>query len=429
MPSEKRLKRIPLNQIDMSDEYLGTASLSPLTALWKNLKEFPKALSWSAAMSGILIVLISSTGPVAIMIQAAKAGHFSERQTASWLFACWAGPGLMGLMMSLRFRIPIIAAWSTPSVALLVTGLATHKASEAVGAYFISSVLIFIVGATGLLEKILSVIPRPVIMAMLGGVLFEFGVNIFRTLPEEPIISTGMILGYFFARRMGWRAPVITSVIIGLILAIISGKFHNPHIHAGIVHPVWMNPTFSISGLITLAIPITLLTLTTQFAPGLAVLNAAGFRAPINQSLMFSGVLSFLTAGMLGSGVNSAAITAAIGSGEQAEPDKTRRYTAGVVCGIVYIIVGGLGATMLGLFGALPGAMLASMAGLALLPAIANSTHDALVDPQYREAALITFLVTVSNIHPWKLGAPFWGLVAGFVVHYIVEYKNKRTSK
>jgi benzoate membrane transport protein len=142
--------------------------------------------------------------------------------------------------------------------------------------------------------------------------------------------------------------------------------------------------------------------------------------------LVWGGLISIATAGMLGSGTNSAAITAAIGSGEQAEPDKTRRYSAGVVCGIFYLIVGILGATMLGLFGALPGAMLAALAGLGLLPAIANSTHDALEDPQYREAALITFLVTVSNIHPLKLGSPFWGLVAGFIVHYIVEFKGRK---
>ena len=410
-----------------SNEYLGTVGTAPLPAIWKNLKEFPRALSFSATMAGLLIVLISSTGPIAIMLQAAKAGHFTDRQTASWLFACWAGPGIFGLYLSLRLRMPVIGAWSTPSVALLVTGLATHKLSEAVGAYFISAVLIAIIGLTGFLEKILALVPRPVIMAMLGGVLFEFGVGIFRTLPDEPVIVIGMVLGYFVARRFGWRAPVVTSMFVGLVLALVAGKVHTNHWQVGVVHPVWVNPTFSISGLITLAVPLTLLSLTTQYAPGLAVLTSAGYRAPTNRALVTGGLISFLTAGMLGSGTNCAAITAAIGSGEQAEPDKTRRYSAGVICGVTYIAAGVMGSTMLGLFGALPGAMLAALAGLALLPAIANSTHEALVDPQYREAALVTFLVTVSNIHPLKLGAPFWGLVAGFVVHYIVEFKG-RTS-
>jgi benzoate membrane transport protein len=409
-----------------SEEYLGTADIAAIPAIWKNLKEFPRALSWSAAMSGLLIVLISSTGPVAILLQAARAGHFTDRQTASWLFACWAGPGIFGLFLSLRLRMPVIGAWSTPSVALLVTGLATHNLREAVGAYFISAVLITIIGITGFLERILSAIPRPVIMAMLGGVLFEFGVNIFRTLPNEPVIVIAMVLGYFLARRFAWRAPVVTSAGVGLVLTIIAGKAHFSRFNFSIVHPVWVNPSFTISGLITLALPLTLLTLTTQYAPGLAVLTGAGYRAPVNRALVWGGLISVATAGMLGSGTNSAAITAAIGSGEQAEPDKTRRYSAGVVCGIFYLIVGILGATMLGLFGALPGAMLAALAGLGLLPAIANSTHDALEDPQYREAALITFLVTVSNIHPLKLGSPFWGLVAGFIVHYIVEFKGRK---
>ncbi len=408
-----------------SGEYRGTVETPIFRAIVHNLKTFPKALSFSAFMSGILIVLISSTGPVAILLQAANAGHFTDRQTASWLFACWAGPGLFGLYLSLRLRIPVIGAWSTPSVALLVTGLANHSLSDAVGAYFISAVLITVIGITGVLEKILSVIPRPVIMAMLGGVLFDFGVNIFRTLPEEPLIVIGMVLGYFVARRFGWRAPVVTSMGVGLILALFVGAVNRPHFKVGIVHPVWVNPTFSVTGLITLALPLALLTLTTQFAPGMAVLTSAGYEAPVNKSLVTGGLLSFVTAGFLGSGVNSAAITAAIGSGEQAEPDKTRRYSAGVVCGVAYIIVGLLGSTMLGLFSVLPAAMLAALAGLGLLPAIANSTHEALADPAYREAALITFLVTISNIHPLKLGSPFWGLVAGFTVHHIVEFRSR----
>jgi benzoate membrane transport protein len=407
----------------VTPEFQGTSATAPLLAIWKNLRDFPKALSWSAGISGILIVLISVTGPVAVMLQAARAGHFTDRQTASWLFACFAGSGIFGLFLSLRLRMPVIGAWSTPSVALLVTGLATHKVSDAVGAYFISALLITIIGITGILERILSLVPRPVIMAMLGGVLFEFGVNIFKSLPNEPLIVIGMVLGYFLARRFNWRAPVVTSMVVGLLLAFLTRKIHAPHLTPQIVHPVWLNPTFSITGLVTLALPLMLLTITTQYAPGMAVLTNSGYLAPVNRSLITGGLLSVISAGMLGSGVNSAAITAAIGAGEQAEPDKTRRYTAGVVCGIVYIAVGLLGATMLGLFGALPNAMLAAMAGLGLLPAIANSTHDALADPQYREAALITFLVTVSNIHPLNLGSPFWGLVAGFVVHHIVEFK------
>ena len=412
----------------MTEQYPGTVATPPLRAMWENLKSFPRAVTWSAAMSGILIVLISSTGPVAILLAAARAGHFTNRQTASWLFACWAGSGIFGLYLSLRLRIPVIGAWSTPSVALLVTGLANHKLSDAVGAYFIASVLLIIIGVTGILQRILSIVPRPVIMGMLGGVLFDFGVNIFRTLPEEPLIVVAMVIGYFVARRFAWRAPVVTSAAVGLVLAIVTHKAHSTHWNVAVVKPVWVNPTFSVSALITLALPLLLLTVTTQFAPGLAVLSSAGYEAPTNKSLVVAGIISFLGAGALGSGVNCAAITAAIGSGEQAEPDKTRRYTAGVVCGAAYLAVGIMGATMLGLFGALPGAMLAALAGLGLLPAIASSTHEALADPQYREAALVTFLVTVSNIHPLKLGAPFWGLIAGFVVHHVVELKMKKTD-
>ena len=153
----------------------------------------------------------------------------------------------------------------------------------------------------------------------------------------------------------------------------------------------------------------------------MAVLEASGYKAPTKISLITGGAISLLGAGFLGSGVNSAAITAAIGAGEQAEPDKNRRYTAGVMCGFFYLVVGLFGSTMLGVFSILPAAMLAALGGLGLLPAIASNTAEALADPDYREAAMVTFLVTISNIHPWSLGSPFWGLIAGVVAHQVVR--------
>ena len=397
-----------------------------LKSIYSNFKSFPHDLSFSAAFSGLLIVVVSCTGPVAILLTAAKAGHFTEVQTGSWLWSSWICSGLLGLFLSLWLRIPMIGAWSTPTTALLVVGLATHSLPEAVGAYFIASLLIMVVGITGIFDRILTAVPHPVIMAMLAGVLFEFGVGIFRELPSAPVIVVSMVAGFFFARRMKWRAPVITSFAIGFPLALLMGRIATPHITFALARPVWVNPHFSVSALVTLAIPIVLLTLTSQYAPGMAVLKSYGYEAPTNKAIVTGGFLSFITAGFLNSGVNSAAITAAIGVGDHAEPDKNRRYTAGVVCGIAYIFVGLFGTTMLQLFAVLPVALLAALGGLGILPAISSSATEAFKDPDYREAAMVTVLVTVSGIHPWGLGSPFWGLIAGVVTHHIAAFKNKK---
>ena len=410
---------------EILEEFVGTSNQRILKSFAQNLRNYPKDLSWSAFTTGILVVLISSTGPAALMLIAAKAGNYSTAQTISWISICWIGSGVVGLLLTLRYGMPIYGAWSSPSVALLVTGLAAHSINEAVGAYYVAAVIIILIGVTGIFETILKMVPRPVIMAMLGGVLFSFGVQAFVELPQQPVIVLAMIAVYFYGRRRNWRAPVVFSTGVGLIATIALGQANKPDIKFGITQFTFLKPDFTFSGLFTLAIPLVLLTLTTQIAPGSAVLISNGYKAPINSILKVSGAFSFLTAGFLNSGMNCAAISAAIGVSPQAEPDKSRRYTAAITAGFVYIIVGLLGSTMLGLFNLVPNAFLAALTGLALLPSIASSTHDALVDPDYREAAMVTFLVTVSGIQVLKLGAPFWGLVAGVVIHQIVSFRSR----
>jgi benzoate membrane transport protein len=398
---------------------------SGFAGFWGSVKSFPRDLTFSASFTGLLLVAIACTGPIAILLEAAKVGNLTPLQTASWICTSFVGSGIYGIALSLWFRIPMIGAFSTPSVALMIVGFTTHSIREAVGAYFIAALATIFVGVTGLLDRILKVIPRPVILAMLGGILFQFGLSIFTELPSAPLIVIAMIAGYFIARRMGWRAPVITSLILAFPITALTHRFNHLRFHFDLVHPTWINPTFSLSALITLAFPMFLLTLTSQYATGMAVLKNDGFAQPVNASLVTGGTFSLLSAGFLNSGINSAAIIAAIGTGEHAEPDKKRRYTVGVMCGIFYIIVGSLGSTMLNLFAILPAALIATLGGLALLPAIASSTWGALENAEYREAALITFLITISGIHPWNLGSSFWGLVAGVVVHYILAFNIK----
>jgi benzoate membrane transport protein len=409
----------------MSELYRGTADLPWHRAIATNLARFPKASSFSAAFAGFLIVLVSSTGPSVLLLQAAKVGHFTNAQTLSWLALCWLGSAGYAIFLSLRFGIPMIGAWSSPSAALLVTTFATHSIPEAVGAYFISALGLLIIGVTGAYESIMRHVPKAITMAMLGGVLFAFGLKVFVVLPDSPLLVLSMLLAYLVARSLRWRAPAVPSLVIGFIIAGARHQLHNPHLHLSIVHPTWVRPTFSIIDIFTIAIPLALLTLSTQYAPGSAVIESNGYLLPTKWMLTTGSLLSLATAGFLGSGVNSAAISAAIGISPDAEADKSRRYTAGIYSGLFYLLIGLFASAMMALFFSLPASMLAALASLALLPSIASSTHDALVQPSYREPAMITFLVTVSNIHILKLGAPFWGLVAGVFAHWIIVAGSK----
>jgi benzoate membrane transport protein len=397
----------------------GTSHLSVFSAFKTNFLGIKQAASWSALLSGFIVVLISSTGPLAVLFQAAEAGHFSSEQTASWLLTIFIGSGLFGLILTLRHGMPVIGAWGSATTALLVTALPLHSFPDVVGAYFVASAALLLVGMTGIFSRLIALVPRPVVMAMLAGVLFQFGVNTFSSLQTNAALGISMILAFFVARRYKWRAPVVASLFVGLFVAALQSKLVNPHVGVSIAKPVWTTPTFSIGALFTVALPIFLLVLTTQNATGIAVLYNSGYEPPVNHIVSLGGVLSLVGAGFGGSGVNISAITAAIATQDHADPNPKTRYFAGISAGVFYLALGLLGATVTGLFTTLPPLLLAVLAGLALLPVIGSSIHEALADSDYRDAGLVTLLVTISGVSAWNLGAPFWGLMAGVAVHRI----------
>ncbi len=319
----------------------------------------------------------------------------------------------------------MIGSTSTAAIVLLVTSLKTHSIQEAVASYIIVALLFIVVGLAKFMPKLMKAIPHQLIMAMLAGVLFNFGVNIFMQFRDEPWIVSSMVLAYFIARIFKLRAPVVAVLVVGIIASLLLHQMHFRSPHFGVTHLVWISPHFTLGALINLALPMFILTIATQFAPGFAVLKNNGYDAPHNRSLISSGVISLLSAGYLNSGTNTSAITASIAVGEHADPNRETRYTSGVITGIIYIAAGLVGASVLTLFGALPASALAALAGLALFPALSTSLHESLVAHQGREAALVTLLITISGIHPLQLGSPFWGLIAGSLLYALPNLRSR----
>ena len=260
---------------------------------------------------------------------------------------------------------------------------------------------------------------------MLGGILFRFGVEVFSSLKSNALLGLGMILMFFIAKRYKWRAPVVPALAVGLIIGLVQKELISPNIDVSITAPMWVTPEFTLGSMLTLALPIFLLVMTTQNATGTAVLYNSGYEPPINNVVTVGGIISLLSAPFGNSGVNISAMTAAIATQKDADPNPKTRYFAGVACGIFYIILGLFGSTVMGFFGTLPTVLLAVLAGLALIPVIGSCTNEALENPDYREAGLVTLLITVSGISAFNLGAPFWGLIGGVLVHEILNRKRK----
>ena len=394
-------------------------NISTLRAISKNLSNLPNAASWSGFFSGLLVVFVSITGPIAILYQAVQAANLSAELTNSWLLAIFMGSGLFALLMSLKFGIPIIGSWASTTTALLITGLVDHPFSEVIGAYFVASIILMIIGYTGIFNKLMQTIPHAVIMAMLAGVLLTFGVKIFSSTRINPILGMSMLLVFFAAKAIKLRAPVVTAFVIGVAVVALQSKISIPEIKLSIATPVWTNPTFPIGAFFTLTIPIVLLVMTSQNAPGIALLKAVGYTPPINTIVHFGGFLSLLGAGFGGSGVNLSSITASIAITEESDPNPETRYFAGVVAGLAYCVAALFAGFFSTLFSSFPGELTAVLAGIALLPIITTSLVDAMEIKDYRDSAVVTFLVTISGVSALGVGSPFWGLLAGVIVHQL----------
>lgn len=413
----------------MSSIEIGSTHLPVLKAISLNLRSLPRSASWTALLSGLLVVFVSTTGPIAILYQATDAAKLSTSLTNSWLFAVFMGSGLFGLLLSLRYGMPIIGSWASTTTALLVSGLVDHSFSDVIGAYIGASLLLMVVGYTGFFNRLMKSIPQPIIMAMLAGVLLVFGTRIFTSTQVNPILGFMMLVVYFVGRTMKLRAPLLGAFAVGLVTVILQSKVSLPSIPVRVVEPVWTNPTFSIGTFLTLTIPIFLMVMTTQNAPGLALLKAVNYEPPVNQVVQMGGILSLLGAGFGGAGVNISAMTATIAISPESDPNPQTRYFAGVVSGVAYCLAALFAGVFSSLYGAFPIELTAILAGLALLPVIMSALHDAVVDREFRDAAVVTFLVTISGVSGWGIGAPFWGLIAGSVVFRISHWSPRNTPK
>lgn len=394
-----------------------------VTAALKH-RAFVSDFSLSAAVAGVIAVAVSFGGPAAIIFQAAKVAGLSPAQLSSWIWAISIGSGLTGVYLSWRFREPVITAWSTPGVALLAAGWAAYPYPEAVGAFIVSGALITAAGASGVFQAMMDRIPKPVVSAMLAGILFRFGVDVFGFLKSAPVLAGVMIATYLTAKRVSPRYAIVCTLLSGFAAAGLTGGLDFSTVHASLAVPVLTMPSFRLGAIVGLGLPLFLVTMTGQNATGLGVMRASGYHTPATPLVTLTGLFSTVLAPFGCHGVNLAAITAAICTGPEAHADPSRRYVAGIVCGLCYLAVGVFGAALVGVFTSLPGALIAVVSGLALFGAIASGLTQAMEDAGRREAALVTLLITVSGVSFFGIGSAFWGLAGGLLADRVLHARR-----
>jgi len=399
--------------------------IGPQYTFRRNLRDVPRALTLASILSGLVVVIIGYTSPLIIVIQAANAAKLSPALTSSWVFAVAVGAGIGSLIMSLYFRQPLLGAWPTAGAALLVIALPNYAYSDAIGAFLLVGVALTVIGLSGLFTRVMAVFPRPVVLGMLGGVLFRFGTGVFGALPDRPLLIVAMLATYFILQRLKYRTPTIGALVVGVIIAALSGDIHLQGFVPALATPIFTAPTFTLQAALGIGLPLLTVNLVSQYAPGLAVLNVNGYKPPLDRALIITGLLS-IAFGVFGAhGIVLAAITAAITAMPEAHPDPTKRYVAATANGVWYIAAGVFGATAIALFAGLPSALIAAISGIALVPTLVTCISGSMADPDGREGGLVALLCTAANVTFLGIGAAFWGLLAGIFVNALLTYNRK----
>lgn len=392
--------------------------------------QFFKDLSLSTAVAGFVAVLVGFTSSVAIVFQAAQAFGATPAQITSWMWALGLGMGLCSLVPSLILRQPVMVAWSTPGAAVLATaGLAGgFTMGEAIGAFMISALLITLAGATGWFERVMNRIPMEIAAALLAGVLARFGLQAFAAAQTALPLVLLMLMVYLVSRRLAARYAVVITLAVAVAFVATQGQMAWSAVQLELALPVFTAPQFSVAAAISLAIPLFVVTMASQNLPGVAVIRASGYDLPISRLITLTGLATLVLAPFGAFALNFSAITAAMCMGPEAHADRNRRYTAAVACGAIYVAIGLFGAVITGLLTAFPKELVVAIAGLALLGNIGNGMAAALRDESHREAALITFLVTLSGVVIVGVGSAFWGVVAGSVALFVQQYRRSQAN-
>lgn len=368
----------------------------------------------SIVISAVVAALVGFGGTLALIVAAAQAVGATAEQISSAVLGLCLSMALTTLYLSTRYRLPIVTAWSTPGAALIA---ASHglTVGTATGAYLLVGVLILLTAALKPLGTLVQRIPVSIAAAMLAGVLFRFATAVFTSAQADPVLVLPLVVLFLVARRLSPFGAVLVVLGVGVALAFALGRV-GP-LPSGIPLPsiAFVVPEFDAQVLIGIGVPLYLVTMASQNLPGLAVLQAAGYKPPVTPILAATGIASLITAPLGSLTSNLAAITASLCTGPDTHSDPGKRWMTGPFYALSYLVLAIGGASMVALIAALPAGLVATFAGLALLGPLVNALGTALHDVTRRFPAVLTLAVTASGVSLFGIGSAFWGLAAGLL--------------
>lgn len=386
------------------------------------LSEIRRAFSFTSLSNSVVAFLFACTGPVAIIISVATAGGLNDADIASWLFGGFAIGGLITILFSLLYQQPLSFAWTIPGTVLLGPALARLSFAEVIGAFIVTGILMAVLGLSGWISKVMDLVPMPIVMGMVSGVFLSFALGIISAFEQQLWVAAPMVLAYLCAAALPALQrvlpPVVAALLAGAVAVAATGTLvHTESAPSLLSLPQFYLPVFSWEALAELVIPLTIAVLVVQNGQGVAVLRAAGHKPPVNAMTLACGLgsLVFALFGAVCTCVTGPVNAVLVSSGE-----RRYQYTGALAFGVFGIVFGFLAASATWLALKLPPAYIATLGGLAVLTVLQNSFVTAF-SGRFSLGAMVTFLVTISGLTIWNIGAPFWGLVFGITVSRLLE--------
>ncbi|MCP1340332.1 benzoate/H(+) symporter BenE family transporter [Idiomarina sp. M1R2S28] len=377
--------------------------------------------SISHIMAGATAVFVGYSSAVVLILEAVKSLNGSAALQSSWLLALGLAMGLSSIILSWRYKAPILTAWSTPGVALLIIALAGVSVAEAVGIFIFSSGLILLSGLSGISDRLLKYIPVEIAAAILAGILLKFVLALVPAFDNQPLITATLVIVYFVMRKLTPKLVFFWVLLAAVGLPVLTKQFDTSQLIVSAPDWVWVWPEFNFSLLVGVGIPLYVVTMVSQNLPGIMMLRSNGYAVPLSPLLRVTGLFGVIMAPLGVFAINLAAITAAICQTSDADTDRSQRYKAAIAAGVFYIIAGLAGSLIVGLFLALPTEATSALAGLALLPVLAVNFRQAFSHEETLLASVMAFIVTASGVNFLGINSSFWGLLIGLVGYYFLS--------
>ncbi|WP_275743134.1 benzoate/H(+) symporter BenE family transporter [Nocardioides sp. YIM 152315] len=367
-------------------------------------------------VAGVVTAVVGTSSSFVVVLTGLAAVGASPAQAASGFLTLLVTQALGMLWLSIRHRAPITLAWSTPGAALLIsTGVVTGGWPAAVGAFVVTGLLIVLTGLVPTLGDLVSRIPTSLARAMLAGVLVPICLEPVTGLADSPAYVGPVVLTWLVMHRVSRRWAVPASLAVALVVVVLTA---GSSVDAADLVPslAWTTPHWTLQAVVSIALPLYVVTMASQNVPGVAIASSYGYAVPWRETMSVTGIGTVVGAPFGGHAINLAAITGALTAGPTAGPDRSRRWVAAVAASTTYLVLALCCGALTALVAAAPGGVMQAAAGLALLGTLASSLAGALADEDGREAAVVCFIVAASGVTVLGIGAAFWALVAGLVL-------------